>query len=152
MSKTREMRANIVTALSALPALAGVSVKPIAMPEDIWFEANGAPVVGVCYGGLEAAGPQTSGPREATGTLQTFLLVVSASGYRSGTESLTMALGADELAERVRAIRATPIGPAGQAGVRLLLRNESLMEAPERTAVGGPIAYVCTYHTTPVTV
>ena len=151
MAKVNAMKANIVTAHKAIPALAGARVETGAMPEDIWFYANGKPVVMVCYGGLEAHDPRVTGPRDQTGVFKTFLIVTSASGYRSGTESQTMRLGADELAEEVRAIRLTDIGPTGQTGVRLLLRSESLMEHPERNAVGGPIPYVCAYLTTAVT-
>ena len=152
MSVVDSVRQNIVSALKAVPAMAGVRVIAATAPDDWIFEAGKSPCALVVYTGLEAAGPQRMAPKDSTGAVLNFLVICASSDYQSGTKALTKTLGADAIAEAARAIRTAPIGPEGQSGAYLHLRSEVLVEHPERGATGGPVAYFCTYQTSHLTI
>ena len=148
MTKAEEMGAKIATAIAAIPGFTGVRVEQMVEPNDIWELGHANSLIGVCYDGFDTEGPQPIVPRNSTNGKATFRLVAYGFSLASPIAARTKSLGADVLAEGLRALRTVPIGPASQPQVFLQLRGEQLMSHPDRSANGGPVAFVCTYTTT----
>jgi hypothetical protein len=145
------LRSNLVAALQALPALAGVTVEKIAQPTGV----NGIPVtpaIGVCRVGGRATEPSQIGDHVNQPASVSFQIVVRCDDASATTAALEEA---EEITTAAMAVRNVDIGIYGYddtlntGGVFLDYVGDAVMAFPGREPGGaGPIALVVTLKTT----
>lgn len=149
MSTVGELRSAIRSALTALPGMSGVMVTDAPTPEHAWEAARNKPCVVLCYGGKKKAGAGGISIRDTDDFVYVWHIVVVADCYQP--EGSTDAVyAAEEIAEKVSAIRSVKLGLWGGEPVYLGYAQESWIVPPNRPLEGGEAGVIQTYETTQV--
>jgi hypothetical protein len=148
MSKTSEILANVETAIRAITALAGVTVKAAAAPQDAFrLNRSRTSEIYVCWGGVEH-GPMSDPVGAYVTPVKGIVLIVPVADSRAdGMAALTKTLGAFEMVEYVRGVRSVAIGPTTSPKIHLRLISETLTVPEDRDETGGAVGYICRYET-----
>ena len=138
-----------MTALKALPALAGVHVDEIAQPNGVY--ALPIPAIGVCRPGGRATDPPEIGYHLNQPVDVTFQLVVYCD---DATHTIAAMQRAEQIATDAMAVRNVDIGIYGTGdatdtgGVFSDYMRDDVMAFPGRDGGAGPIALLITLRTT----
>jgi hypothetical protein len=144
------LRSNLVTALQALPALAGVTVEEIVQPAGV--NAIAPPAIGVCRPGGRATSPPEVGYHLLQESQTTFQLAIRTD---SATDTIASAKEAEQIATDAMAVRQVDIGiynsgdTLNTGGVFMDYVADAFVTFPGREPGGaGPIVFVVTLKTT----
>ncbi len=150
MNRWSLLRLNLVTALQALPALAGVTVEEIVQPAGV--NAIVPPAIGVCRPGGRAAEVSEIGYHLNQPATVSFQLAIRAD---SATDTIASAKEAEQIATDAMAVRQVDVGiyNAGETlntgGVFMDYVADAFVSFPQREPGGaGPIILVISLKTT----
>ncbi len=142
MSRIATIKANLISALQAVPALAGVDVKPSRSARAPFTTISRRRGIFVVYGGWEKYGQQLAGQPKKQRRRDTWLFVTMAESYRSAEEAFSKTGGADDLLEALDQIMGEDIGTGTGTIIFLDPESAELTEGEATTDAGGTIGYV----------
>jgi hypothetical protein len=153
MNRWSAVRANIITALQAIPDLIGISVISLAAPTDVWAAIPEGTGIGVARRGTTwFAKDNDEGHGEDQPSSFEFDIVVKTDSPTSNADGLIGDGQSEDIATAVLAVRQISIGVPGVTGdVYLIAVAERVVLSKLRAEGGaGPIAQVITFRTSVV--
>ena len=145
MNRMTQVRQNIIDALAALPALAGITVRPMAARTDIWGVFPQGTGIGVARSGANwdpKAHDLNYYVDQPVGLL--FEVVIKTDCAVENADGLIADGQAEDIEAAILSMRPGDIGIPGVTGeVHLTATNDRLMVHPLRAEGGaGPVAIV----------